>query len=255
MPISIFWVILLAGIVFYLLKSKRTGMVFGFFSIVWLAMISLPFLPSLLVQSLENCYPPLLKTSQFHSNDSVYILILGGGYTVNKGFPPNDQLSLNALGRLSEGIRLHRLLPASRIILSGTLRNEDVSEAELLKQTAVALGVEGNEISLLSTPENTRKESLEYTIKFGTKKKLVLVTDAIHMPRTMLLFRTAGQSPIPSPTNHMVKSDRKNGIGHWGRSSSNIAKMEYAMHEIWGLVYARLFYRRMADLKEDEKKK
>jgi uncharacterized SAM-binding protein YcdF (DUF218 family) len=86
-------------------------------------------------------------------------------------------------------------------------------------------------------------EAFDYTKKFGTNNTLILVTDAIHMPRAMFLFRKEGQSPIPSPTNHMVKSYWKNGITDWFPASSNISMMEYAMHEIGGLVYARLFYR------------
>jgi uncharacterized SAM-binding protein YcdF (DUF218 family) len=108
--------------------------------------------------------------------------------------------------------------------------------------TALGLGVNKNEIRLLGTPENTKMEAFEYTKKFGTKNSLILVTDAVHMPRAMLLFRKAGQSPIPAPTNHLVKSNWKNGISDWLPSSSNIAMMEYAMHEYGGLVYARLFY-------------
>jgi len=110
-------------------------------------------------------------------------------------------------------------------------------------QTALALGVDENEIRLLGTPENTQMEAFDYINKFGINNSLILVTDAIHMPRVMLLFRKAGQSPIPSPTNHMKKSDRKNGISDWVPASLNISMIEYAMHEIGGLVYARLFYR------------
>jgi uncharacterized SAM-binding protein YcdF (DUF218 family) len=98
MPLTIFWLILLAWVIFYLLKRKRAGLVCGFFSIVWLAMISFPFIPELLVRSLETRYPSLLDISQFNPKDSVYILVLGAGYTDNKNLPPNDQLSLNALG-------------------------------------------------------------------------------------------------------------------------------------------------------------
>jgi uncharacterized SAM-binding protein YcdF (DUF218 family) len=243
MPLTIFWLILIAGIFLFLLKRKRTGLVFGFFSIIWLALISLPFLPTLLVKSLENRFPPLLEISQFNPKDSIYILVLGSGYTVNKNLSPNDQLSLNSLGRLTEAIRLHRLLNASQLVLSGFVHDENVNEAEPFIKTALDLGVEENKISLLGTPENTKMEAFDYTKKFGTNKTLILVTDAVHMPRAMLLFRKAGQSPIPSPTNHMAKSDWQNGISDWFPSSSNIAMMEYAMHEIGGLVYARLFYR------------
>jgi uncharacterized SAM-binding protein YcdF (DUF218 family) len=243
MPLTIFWLILLTGIAIYLLKRKRTGLVFGFFSIIWLAMISFSFLPELLVKSLENHFPPLLEISKFNPKDSVYILVLGSGYSDNKSLPPNDQLSLNSLGRLTEAVRLHRLLNASQLILFGSVPGDDVSESAPFLQTALALGVDENEIRLLGTPENTQMEAFDYTKKFGTNNTLILVTDAIHMPRAMFLFEKAGQIPIPAPTNHLVKSDWKNGISDWFPSSSNIAMMEYAMHEIGGLVYARMFYR------------
>jgi uncharacterized SAM-binding protein YcdF (DUF218 family) len=243
MPLTIFWLILLTGIAIYLLKRKRTGLVFGFFSIIWLAMISFSFLPELLVKSLENHFPPLLEISKFNPKDSVYILVLGSGYSDNKSLPPNDQLSLNSLGRLTEAVRLHRLLNASQLILFGSVPGDDVSESAPFLQTALALGVDENEIRLLGTPENTQMEAFDYTKKFGTNNTLILVTDAIHMPRAMFLFEKAGQIPIPAPTNHLVKSDWKNGISDWFPSSSNIAMMESAMHEIGGLVYARMFYK------------
>lgn len=115
MPLTIFWLIFLAGVFFYLLKRKRTGPVCGFISVVWLALISFPFLPDLLVRSLENRFPTLLEVSQFNPKDSVYILVLGAGYTDNKNLPPDDRLSPNAMGRLSEAIRLHRLLKTSQL--------------------------------------------------------------------------------------------------------------------------------------------
>jgi uncharacterized SAM-binding protein YcdF (DUF218 family) len=210
---------------------------------MWLAIISFSFFPKYLVRSLENRFPPLLEISQIDQKDSIYILVLGSGYSDNKNLPPNDQLSLNSLARLTEAIRLHRLLNKSIIVLSGSVSGENVTNEEPFIMTALALGVDENAIRLLGTPENTQMEAFEYTRKFGTKNTLILVTDAIHMPRAMLLFRKAGQSPIPSPTNHMVKSEWENGISAWFPASSNIAMMEYAMHEIGGLVYVRLFYR------------
>ena len=67
----------------------------------------------------------------------------------------------------------------------------------------------------------------------------LLVTDAIHMPRAMLLFQKAGQKPIAAPTNHLVKSKQKQDISDWGPSALNIEKMEYAMHEIFGLAWVK----------------
>jgi len=239
MPLTIFWLILLAGLFFYILKRKRTGLVCGVFSIIWLAMITSPFLPDLLVRSLESRFPPLFEISQFSQKDSVYILVLGAGYADNKSLPPNDQLSPNSLLRLSEAIRLQRLIKTSRLVLRGSAPVENVSESAVFMQTAMVLGVEENKIRLLGTPENTRLEAFEYTRKFGTNTTLVLVTDAIHMPRAMLLFQKAGQKPIPAPTNHLVKSKQKQDISDWGPSALNIEKMEYAMHEIFGLAWVK----------------
>lgn len=123
-PLTTFWIILLTGIVFFLLSRKRTGLVFCFISISWLAIISFPFVPHLLVKSLENRFPPLLETSQFMPTGITYILVLGGGHSENINLPHNDQLSLNSLCRLSEGIRLYRLLPSNWLIFSGITKGQ-----------------------------------------------------------------------------------------------------------------------------------
>ena len=99
------------------------------------------------------------------------------------------------------------------------------------------------EIGFLGTPENTQREAFDYTKKFGTKNTLLLVTDAIHMSRAMFLFQKAGQKSIPAPTNHMVKSNRKIDLSDRGSSAFNIVRMDYAMHEIIGLAWAKLTMR------------
>jgi uncharacterized SAM-binding protein YcdF (DUF218 family) len=123
-PLTIFWLILIVGFFSFLLKRKRTCLVCGIISIVWLAMISVSFLPVFLVRSLENRFHPLLENSGINPKDSVYILVLGSGYTFNKKLPPNDQLSSNSMGRVTEAIRLHRLLSRSLIVLPGTVQSE-----------------------------------------------------------------------------------------------------------------------------------
>lgn len=240
MPLTIFWIILLFGIIFYLSKHKRTGLIICISALIWLTIISLPFIPRLLTWSLEKRFPSVFETPKFITNDTVFILVLGGGHMENINLPPIDQLSFSSVCRLLEGIRLHRLLPGSRMVFSGISRNHKYSHATVLKQSALSMGVEENEISLLPTSENTQEEASDFTKKFGIRKTLILVTDAIHMPRAMYLFRREGQSPIPAPTNHMVKSDQRLRIEEWGPSSSNIAMMEYAIHEYLGIAWAKM---------------
>lgn len=160
----------------------------------------------------------------------------------NVNLPPNDQLSFSSVCRLLEGIRLHRLSPGSSMVFSGISRDHKYSHAEVLKQSALSMGVDEKEIFLLPTSVNTQEEAMDFTKKIGTKNSLVLVTDAIHMPRAMYLFKKAGQSPIPAPTSHLVKSDWSNGIQEWGSSSANMAMMEYALHEIAGMFWVKIRY-------------
>ncbi len=238
MSLTFFWLLLLVGLLFYFLKRKRTGLVLGFVSVFWLAMISFPFIPDILVRSLESRYPPLSDISTLKTNYSVNILVLGAGATDNNSLPPNDRLSPVSALRLLEGIRLNRLLPASRLVLRGSVPCKNISGSEPFMQTAMALGVEENKIRILGTPENTRTEASEYTRIFGTENTLILVTDAMHMPRAMFLFQKAGQEPIAAPTNHLLKSTRSEP-GDWLPSALNIYKTEYAMHEIIGMAWGK----------------
>jgi len=240
LPLTIFWFVLMIGIVFFLFKHKRTGLIFCFLSILWLILISFPFVPSILVRSLEDRFPPLMEISQIPKGRTIVILVLGGGRSEDENLSSKGKPMLDSLSRLSEGIRLHKLLSDSHLVFSGMTKGQKYSHAEILKQAALAMGVDEKEISLLNTSENTRMEAFDFTNKFGTGNTLVLVTDAIHMPRAMLLFRKAGQSPIPAPTNYMMKSEGKKYPKDWGPSTLNIRKMEIVLHEIFGLTWAEI---------------
>jgi len=243
-PLTIFWLVLLTGIVFYLFKYKRTGLIFSFLSILWLTLISFPFVPSILVRSLEDRYSPLMEISQIPKGRTIVILVLGGGRSEYKNLSSKGKPTLDSLSRLSEGIRLHRLLPGSHLVFSGMSKGQKYSHAEILKQAALVMGVEEIEISFLPESKNTQMEAFNFTYKFGTNNTLLLVTDAIHMPRAMLLFRKAGQSPIPAPTNYTMKYEGEKHLKDYGPSVLNIKKMEIALHEIFGLIWAEIGVRR-----------
>jgi uncharacterized SAM-binding protein YcdF (DUF218 family) len=200
--------------------------------------------PSILVRSLEDRFPPLSEISQVPKGGTINILVLGGGRSEYKNLSSKGKPTLDSLSRLSEGIRLHSLLPGSHLVFSGMSKGQKYSHAEILKQAAMAMGVEEKEISLLPTSENTKMEAFDFTNKFGTNNTLIIVTDAIHMPRAILLFRKAGQSPIPAPTNYTMKSQQNKYLSNWRPSAHNIVRMEYPLHEILGLIWAEIGVRR-----------
>ena len=208
---------------------------------IWFIIISTKFVPELLISHLEDKYAPLVNVDQITNKDSINIMILGGGYADDLSLLPNDQLNTTTLARLSEGIRLHLSIPDSKIVSGGYKGKYLFDQAVAISNTAVALGVNAYDVKTLNlTQNNTLGEAKAYFSEFGNKKQLILVTDAIHMPRAMILFRKVGLDPIPAPTNHMIKHGSVKSPFSWLPSISNIQRMEVAMHEWVGLAWVRL---------------
>lgn len=238
MPVSLFWLLLVLSAIFYKIKKQRLFTITAIIAGTWFLLITTPLLPDFAVKSLEMQYPsfPGLRTQT--SAAPVVIMVLGGGHTNDIRLPANDKLSLNALGRLVEGIRIHRLLAGSKMVLSGYASRENITQAAVLGATALSLGVDSSAIHLLPLPVNTHMEAQEYKNNFGGENTLILVTDAAHMPRAMYLFHKEGLNPIAAPTNHYCKESKVTYISKWFQAGNNMEKMEYAFHEYVGMVWA-----------------
>jgi uncharacterized SAM-binding protein YcdF (DUF218 family) len=130
------------------------------------------------------------------------------------------------------------MLPGSTLYVSGAAVTQPLSQARIFQKTAVSLGVPFNRIIRLDSTLNTKGEAESYVKKAGTKAPLILVTDAAHMPRAMLLFRNAGIHPIPAPASHFIKYSIVERPPYLLPSSGNIAMMEYAAHEYVGMVWS-----------------
>lgn len=264
-PVSLCFVILLAGLLLRY-KSRKLFLYFAIAAAAIFVLCATPPLPNFLVASLERQYeafgvqtppPPKLLDSPSKEDSSkskvriplppplpTHILILGGGHVSDPRLPPNDQLSDQALKRLIEGIRIYKILPHSKLVLSGYSREKiDRTHAEVMAQTALMLGVPPEDTLLSNTPWNTMHEAIDYNQKFGNQHPLVLVTSAIHMPRAMMHFKRAGLSPIPAPTNHQIKKDKLTKPIRLRPSTRNLRLMKKALHEYVGLFVGKLEWR------------
>ncbi len=238
MPVPLFFILVLAAAV--TIRRKRTSRVLMLVAVVWLFTVSASPVPVLLAKNLENRYGILHAEEIGMPGKTVHLLVLGGGHTNDDRLPANNQLTLQALGRLTEGIRLQRQLPGSLLITSGWSSSGKTTQAGMLTQTALLLGVDSASIRMQTLPQNTRMEALEYKRMFGDTARLVIVTSAIHMPRAMYHFRQVGLEPLAAPTNHLVKDDGRNPYRNWLPTADKIRMMESVVHEYGGLWYARL---------------
>jgi uncharacterized SAM-binding protein YcdF (DUF218 family) len=239
-PLSLFCILALLGLYFSYRGKRRPARYFTIGAAAWFYLISTAGLPWLVTRQLEQCYPSLLTPPAFVAGDSVYIVVLGAGHKVNAALPAVDQLADAGLCRLSEGIRLHRLLPGSTLVTSGYAGRESESNAMVQKKAAMELGVSEQQIDILPYPGNTMEEAQHFVKKFGVERPVILVTDAVHLPRSMFWFERAGVQAIPAPANHRVKSEEYRVSDFLMPSTDNIRRMEVVVHEWMGLVWGRV---------------
>jgi uncharacterized SAM-binding protein YcdF (DUF218 family) len=166
------------------------------------------------------------------------MVILGGGYTDDANLPASSQLGISSLARLIEGMRLKKINPKAKIIFSGgTQFNEKNTQANLLNNAYLSLVNDTGKNILSEQAHNTKSEADE-TYKLIGKSKLILVTTASHMPRSVYLFNKMGCNVIAAPCDFSVKNleyypSFPNGM--------SIKQTEIAIHEYLAIMGYKLF--------------
>jgi len=239
-PMLWFWLLVAGWLLAHRLRRRRMRRVLGWCAALWLFLISMSPLPTWMAYSLERRYQTLDPQGLPASSGPWHIVVLGGGHTPAADLTAADRLSAEALGRLAEGIRLHRRLPGSRLVFSGFSQSGRQSQAETLAEAALDLGVDPADTLLLTQPRRTSEEATAWVQRFGEEQPLILVSSAIHMPRAAGWFRAAGAAPVPAPTNHLVKIDPTRSPWHFNPTPSKVGMMQRALHEYLGLLLQRL---------------
>ena len=165
-----------------------------------------------------------------------WVVVLGGGYDPSPDLPATSRLSGATLERLVEGIRIHRVLPGSKLLMSGGTRPghaDDVAESEIMVQAAEELGVRRADTAQESRSLDTQDEAMFVRDIVG-HDRFVLVTSSMHLRRSVKLFEKAGMAPIPAPSGY--GSDSMS----WAPSVNQVALIEAAEHEYFGTWWSRL---------------
>ncbi len=239
LPLPILFLLIVLSVYMSWKKKDKSARIIISIAIGWFLVISTSFIPKLLVSNLENRYKVFSLQSLAGNSKPVNILVLGAGFSDDDRFPPNNNLSETALARLCEGIRIHRIIPGSTLITSAKGWENEISQAEVTAQAAIVLGVDSLRIKMQKKPENTWQEAEQYKQLFGDSAQLILVTSSSHMPRAIYLFQKEGLHPIAAPANHLIKIGKHKRFWDWLPSVDNIQKMECAIHEFLGLVWAK----------------
>ena len=167
------------------------------------------------------------------------IVVLGGGHSEEAGLSRINQLSPSALSRLTEAVRLARLLPGAQFIVSGYNGPNRVSHAQVLAEAAMSLGLPSERIVRLDNTRDTEDEAFELSRRLG-HQPFLLVTSAWHLPRAMTLCKRTGIHPIPVPADFTVHpcSYANKGLFSWDLGALELSTK--AIHERLGLFWVRL---------------
>lgn len=231
--LSLFNLLFLSLLFCFLLFFLKRIKWFRFSLLLWIIIflsLSTYFLPSYLAGKLENRFS-VFDISTIDSTAEYYILVLAGGYNADQRLPGVGQLEIVSLGRLAEAVRIKRLIPNAFLVCSGYSAYGLTSQAATTRKAAIELGVGNDEILIMETPRTTWEEAQAFVNAFGTEKRVILVTDAIHMKRAVAFFETSGLNVIPAPANFRLKQSVNNNTVKFLPSISNIQLMNYVTHE------------------------
>ncbi len=173
-----------------------------------LFMTGNPLVSNWLVSTLEWRYLP---PSPMPTAD--VIVVLGGA--TEPALAPRPWVEVREQGdRILYAAHLYSQKRAPKLILSGGRiswrgGSSDPSEADDMKEFAMAMAVPDSAIILEGESLNTRQNAVnvQKILTAQSLQSVLLVTSAIHMPRAVAIFNKIGIPVIPAPTDYLVPSE------------------------------------------------
>lgn len=199
------------------------------------ALIYLPATPLMataLLAPLERSYPPLRVEPELEIR---HVVVLGSYYAPREGLPITATLGADGLARIVEGVRLARMYPEAKLVVSGGSAAGHMPSALGYARLAQELGIDSARLVVIDSPRNTAEEAVAIARALGSST-FVLVTSASHMPRAMRLMTFAGARPLAAPTAHRADLS---GIWRWRAllpAAGALRGSELALHEYVGLL-------------------
>ncbi|WP_394144562.1 envelope biogenesis factor ElyC [Vibrio atypicus] len=236
MPLPAMLIIGLLGLMLIMFtRNQKTGCVIVLFSFIGIFLVAFQPLSSRLLMPLERQY-----SAFFPVDESIdYVMVLGSGHVVDDDIPPTSELSRTGLMRLAEGIRVMRIYPGSKLILSGYSGGSEISNARMMAKVALALSVSKSDIILLETAKDTWEEARQ-AAAFVKHKKMVVVTSASHMQRALNEFHSAGLKPYPAPTNYLAHDNVTQPWAKYTPKAVYLEQTERYWHETLGRLWQKL---------------
>ncbi len=241
-PVGVIALLLLLALVW---RRGRAAVVALALVVLWLG--SNRYVAYSLVHGLESRYPPLPADTP----PADAIVVLGGG--TRGSDPPRPMTEVNEAGdRLLYGARLYHDGAADVVLVTGgsiawLTPKEIAPEADDMAALMQLLGVPPEALWLEAESRNTYENALysRRLLAEAERDDVLLVTSAMHMPRSVPLFTAQGLRVTPAPTDYLVSDAEWRHLWHGGPTATlinllpNVEYLTYttrALKEYIGLV-------------------
>ncbi len=188
---------------------KKLGRMLLRLSVFGLLIFSLPVIHYFFAKSWETI--PALNHDTAHALKPQAIVVLGGGYRkVSSELNPPYLLKERSLLRLALAAQLHQQTQLPLLVSGGNVMGRHPMEESTLMaeelHTRYAIHPRWQESRSRNTAENAGF-SYQTLSKEGITR-IILVTEAFHMPRALTQFKQKGFTTIPAPTGFMSRIEK-----------------------------------------------
>ena len=188
------------------MRWGRTSALVMLIALGWLVAWSMPVTANWIQAHVSSKHPPITTDAQIAALPKAgAIVLLGGGVSPPTEARPWPDLG-SAADRVWQAARLWHAGRAPFILASGghDPLTHTQSEAEAMRTLLGAFGVPDAAIVVETRSRNTRQNASDSAALLAERnvRRILLVTSASHMERSLSHFRAAGLEVAPVPSDH-----------------------------------------------------
>jgi len=238
-PANLFLLILI-GLALWI-RWPRAGRIVAGTGLALLVVLSTNVGASLLVRPLERMTTPLLEPER--AGAQAIVVLAAGRLRDAPEYDGRDIPDYYALARLRYAAHLQRRTGLPVLVTGGVGTKAAGQETDALADAmAVALrGDFGVPVKWIEARSRDTAENAAYSAAILRKdgvKRILLVTDAMHMPRSRTAFEREGLEVVDAPT--MFFGDQARSLGAWIPEAEGMRRSWYAVYELVGIAWYRL---------------
>ena len=238
-PFRLLFLLSLLGVVglWYRRRECRRRLLLLTVPFVALTLLCTPAVGYLALGSLEWQYPPLARRPA----DTEAIVVLAGGTLTPYAYRARAQLAPNSVFRCLHAVEVYRQGPRRPIVVSGGEVDEvspGITHARAMRDFLVELGIAPSDIIEEDRSRTTAENAAESAkiLRDRGVRRVVLVTEATHMPRAMRAFRKQGVEAVASGCHYRSTRLRLDPF-EFLPSPTAASKCQEAFHEWLGLAW------------------